>query len=339
MTIRWFFTCCGVFAGLAALAACGGPTQSGLTPFAAQRASSSRQSSWMSPMAARKSKLLYVSAFNGSTVTVYDYPSGRQVGMLTGFSSPVGQCVDAKGNVYIANSGNGVVDEYNHGGKKLIKTFATTGDAFGCSVDKAGDLAVTDFLGPSYTAGSVTIFPKGSSQGVVYSDATDCYAIWPAGYDDKGNLVMIAENQASETVTFCAVLKGSTSLTTLTASGFTIYSPDSTMWDGKYIALGDQQIGSGFQSGVIEATLSGSTLTAHGQVTLGDSCQGDYTHVIQPFIVGHKNTPVNDRQGKVVAGGNEFCSADLRLWHYPGGNAPFKSFTFQSGGQSVSIRD
>lgn len=337
--MRWMFTCCGLFAALATLAACGGSTQSGLVPSAAVRASSARDGSWMSPLARRKSKLLYVSAFNGSDVTVYDYRTGEQVGMLTGLSSPAGQCVDAKGNIYISNSGTGVVNEYNHGGTKLIKTFATTGDAFGCSVDKAGDLAVTDFLGPSYTPGSVAIFPKGSSKGVVYSNPTDCRAIWPAGYDDKGNLVMIAENQASEAVTFCAVLKGSKSLTTLTTSGFTIYSPDSTMWDGKYIALGDQQIGGGLQSGMIEATLSGSKLTSHGQVVLGDTCQGDYTHVVLPFIIGRKNTPVNDKQSKVVAGANEICSADFRLWHYPAGGAPFKSFTFQSGGQSVSIRD
>ncbi len=337
MMKRLAFTCCGLFATLVLLAACGGSTESALTPLSALRTSSEHASSWMNPLASRKRKLLYVSAFNGTDVTVYDYSTQKQVGMLTGFSSPSGQCVDAKGDVYIANFDNGVVDEYAHGGKQPIKTFTTTGDAFGCSVDKANDLAVTDFLGASYAPGSVTIFPKGSSKGVVYSDPSNCHYIWTAGYDDKGNLVMIAENQASEAVTFCAVLKGSKSLTMLTASGFTIYSPDSTMWDGKYIALGDQQIGGGLQSGMIEATLSGSTLTSHGQVVLGDTCDGDYTHVVSPFIVGRKNTPVNDKQSKVVAGANELCSADFRLWRYPAGGTPFKSFTFQSAGQSVSI--
>jgi hypothetical protein len=330
-------TCCGLFAALVLLAGCGGSTESSLTPLSGQSASSAQHRAWMSPLASRKSKLLYVSAFNGRDVTVYDYPSLEQMGTLTGFSSPSGQCVDAKGNVYIANFTSGVVDEYAHGGTSPIKTFTTSGDAFGCSVDKANDLAVTDFLGVSYSAGSVTIFPKGSSKGVVYSDPSNCHYIWNAGYDNKGNLVMIAENEASETVTFCAVLKGDKSLTMLTASGFTIYSPDSTMWDGKYIALGDQQLGGGLQSGMIRASLSGSTLTSHGQVLLADTCQGNYTHVVQPFIVGHKNTPVNDRQGGVVVGGNEICNADLRLWHYPAGNTPSKSFTVQSGGQSVSI--
>lgn len=338
MMKRLAFTCCGLFAALVLLAACGGSTESALTPPSAARTSSGHDRSWMSPSARRKSKLLYVSVFNGDEVNVYDYPSGKPVGTLTGFTSPAGQCVDAKGDVYIADSGNGMVDEYAHGGKKPINTFATSGYAYGCSLDKANDLAVTDFLGKSYSAGSVTVFPKGSSKGVVYSNPSDCYFIWTAGYDDKGNLVMTAENEASEAVTLCAVLKGSTSLTTLTASGFTIYSPAPTMWDGKYIALGEQQIGGGVQSGVIEATLSGSTLTSHGQVVLSDNCDNGYTHVVQRFIVGKKNTPVNDEQGKAVAGANDFCSADFRLWHYPAGGTPFKSFTFQAGGESVSIR-
>jgi hypothetical protein len=336
MTKRSVSTCCGLFAVAVLLAACGGPNASAPLPLAAQTSGSAREQSWISPLAGRK-KLLYVSVLNGTSVNVYDYPSGKQVGMLAGFSSPAGQCVDAKGDVYIANTNTGIVNEYAHGGKKPIKTYTTSGDAFGCSVDKENDLAVTDFLGKSYSAGSITVFPKGSKKGVVYSDPTDCYDIWPAGYDDKGNLIAIAENSASEAVTFCALMKGAKSLTTLTASGFTIYSPDSTMWDGKYIALGDQQLGGGLQSGIVQATLSGSTLTSHAQVTLGDSCDGDYTHVIQPFVIGRKNTPINDRQGDAVAGGNEFCHADFRLWKYPAGGAPSESFTFPSGGQSVSI--
>jgi len=335
---RLTLSSCGLVA-VALLTACSGSTQNAFTPVSAQNTSSGREASWMSPLAKGKAKLLYVSAFNGSDVTIYDYPGGQQMGTLTGFSSPSGQCVDAKGDVYIANFGNGAVNEYAHGGQNPIKTFSTSGDAFGCSVDKDNDLAVTDFLGASYSAGSVTVFANGSTKGTVYSNPSECYYIWNAGYDDKGNLVMIAENQASEAVTFCAVLKGSKSLTTLSANGFTIYSPDTTMWDGKYLALGDQQIGGGLQSGMIETTLSGTTLTSHGTVTLSDTCQGDYTHVVQPFIVGRKNTPVNDKQSKAVVGANEFCSANLRFWRYPAGNTPFKSFTFQSGGQSVSLRN
>ncbi len=327
----------GLFTAAALLTACGGPTASPALPLSTQAVRPAQSKSWMSPLAKGKSKLLYVSAFNGSDVYVYDYPSGTQVGTLTGFSSPAGQCVDAKGDVYITNMTSGVVDEYAHGGSSPINTFNTSGDAFGCSVDKNNDLAVTDFLGKSYSPGSITVFPKGTGTGVVYSDPTDCHYIWTAGYDNRGNLIAVAENDASEAVTYCAVLKGAKSLTTLSASGFSIYSPDSTMWDGKYIALGDQQLGGGLQSGFIEATLSGSTLTQRAQIALSDGCDGNYTHVVSPFIVGRKNTPANDKRSVAVAGSNEFCSADFRLWHYPKGGDPFASFTFQSGGQSVSI--
>ncbi len=337
MMKRLATTSCGLFTLMMTLAACSGFNQTSALPSSVAPMHSAQRQSWMSPLAAKKTKLLYVSAFNGSDVTVYDYPSGKQVGTLTGFTSPAGQCVDAKGDVYIADSGSGAVDEYAHGGTKVINTYQTSGDAFGCSVDKDNDLAVTDFLGKSYSAGSVTVFPKGSSKGTVYADPADCHYIWTAGYDAKGNLVMVAENQASETVTYCALLKGSKSLTTLAANGFAIYSPDTTMWDGKYIALGDQQLGGGLQSGIIEASLSGSTLTFHAQVTLSDGCDAGYTHVVGPFIIGRKNTPVNDKQADAIAGANEFCSADFRLWHYPKGGNPYKTFTFQSGGQSVSI--
>lgn len=329
-------TACGLLAALG-LTGCATGNRSGVLPSSAQAARAVEATTWVDPTARRSSQLLYVSAFNGNSVNVYDYPSGKQVGSLSGFSSPAGQCVDAKGDVYITNSTTGLVDEYAHGGKSPINTFTTSGDAFGCAVDKKGDLAVTDFLGASYSAGSITVFPKGANKGVVYDNPTDCYWIWSAGYDDRGNLIMVAENHASEAVTYCAVLKGSKSLTTLTASGFQIYSPDSTMWDGRYIALGDQQLGGGLQSGVIEATLAGTTLKYHATVTLSDGCDGNYTHVVQPFIVGRKNTPVNDQKSVAIAGSNEFCSADFRIWNYPKGGQPVKSFTFQSGGEAVSI--
>jgi hypothetical protein len=217
MIKRLALTCCSLSAALAVLCACGVSNENAPTLPSAARVGGDRDGSWMNPTGRRKSKLIYVSEFNVNDVYVYGYPSGKQVGTLTGLSSPAGQCVDASGNVYIADSTGAA--EFAHGGTTPIKTFATSGAAFGCSVDKSGDLAVTQFLGPSYTAGSITIFPKGSRKGVVYSNPTDCYDIWPAGYDDEGNLVAIAENEASQAVTFCAVLKGSKKLTTLTASG------------------------------------------------------------------------------------------------------------------------
>jgi sugar lactone lactonase YvrE len=95
---------------------------------------------------ARSEDLLYVansSGYSGNGVLVYDYRNGKQVGSLTGFDSPDGECVDAKGDIYVVNLGNGETDEYAYGGSRALKTFATNGIAVGCSVSRSGDLAVT----------------------------------------------------------------------------------------------------------------------------------------------------------------------------------------------------
>jgi len=69
--------------------------------------SAARERSWMLPEA-HSEDLLYVSAYvayQESDVYVYDYKTGKQVGLLTGFDAPHGQCVDKKGDVWIANTG------------------------------------------------------------------------------------------------------------------------------------------------------------------------------------------------------------------------------------------
>ena len=82
---------------------------------------SDRSRSWMDPAygvkgAKKKSELLYVGDDSTNDVFVYDYKSGAQVGQLTGFDGPYGMCVDAKGDVYVANFDNGTTTEYAHGG-------------------------------------------------------------------------------------------------------------------------------------------------------------------------------------------------------------------------------
>jgi hypothetical protein len=54
-----------------------------------------------------------------------------------------------------------------------------------------------------------------------------------------------------------------------------------------------------------------------------------------------KNTPVNDKQGKVIIGGDLVCSGStgLGFWHYPQGGARYKSFgSFVPEGEVVSLK-
>jgi hypothetical protein len=69
-----------------------------------------------------------------------------------------------------------------------------------------------------------------------------------------------------------------------------------TMWDGKYIALSDQQFNSQKETVIYRVTLSGSKLTEVGKTLLGDTSFEHEADVLQPFVVGDKNTPVNRKR-------------------------------------------
>jgi hypothetical protein len=276
-------------------------------------------SSWMDPAygingARRKSRLLYVGDDSTNDVFVYEYNSGKQIGKLTGFDAPYGMCVDAKGDVYTANFDNGTVAEYARGGTTAINTYHPGGEPIGCAVNAKNDLAVT-----SFDPGDVTVFARGNpSKAKTYSDP-DCEVLWTMGYDNKGNLVGIGEYSS---IDVCALLAGAKTMTTLgTSPKITIDFPGGTAWDGKYYALAGENT-------ITQATLKNVTLTWVSETFLGDDCYGDNVDVYSPFIVGKKNTPINDTQGNVLVNPNLAClfvgPGKVDYWHYPSGGLPFK---------------
>jgi len=283
-------------------------------------------SSWMLPQK-KKSVLIYVGA--SSEVDVYDYSTGKLVGTLADAGGSFG-CVDAKGDVYIGEFDGQDVVEYAHGGTKALNTYELSGGTLiGCSVDSKGDLGVT-----SFDPGAVTVFARGNpKKGTNYSGA--CTYVWAMGYDHSGNLIGVGETSSGGRC-YAGLLSGAKSISSLSFSG-TIDFPGGTMWDGKYIALGDQEAGGTYDTGAYPSTLSGSTLSPVGsEVTFTDTCYNDYTDIVNPFIVGKKNTPINDSQGKVVVGTNLWCpdggaSPGIEFWHYPQGGKPFKNYSQDSG--------
>ncbi|MGC9993550.1 MAG: SMP-30/gluconolactonase/LRE family protein [Candidatus Cybelea sp.] len=324
---------------LAMLAGCGGSQPPIGAPGAMPQTTAiathvDRGTSWMLPGAQDTKKLLYVSDSATDDVYVYDYPKGMAVGKLTGFDYPDGQCVDASGDVYITNFEGGNVVEYAHGGTEPIKTLTTNGNAVGCSVSPSGDLAVTNFStkkGP----GNVLIFKSGSGEPTAYSDPSDCYYLWPAGYDDNGNL--FAEGEYTS-VGVCWLPAGGTSMSAI-GFGQQISFPGSVMWTGKSLALTDQNYGN-YQTGLYIATLSGSSLHLVGKVGFSDTCNGVYADVAQPFLVGRHNTPVNKTAATVVIGGNLWCSNVVDFWSFLQGGNPHSTLTGAPqapDGQSVSF--
>jgi hypothetical protein len=288
---------------------------------------------WATPDRHRRRKELYLYVGDDSTndVYVYDFKSGALVATLTGFDEPYGMCVDAKGDVYVANFGNGTLIEYPPGAAKPLNIYTPGGEVMGCSVDAKGDVSAT-----SFDPGEVTVYAKGDPKnGIAYSD-TDCEVEWAAGYDNNGNLMGVGEYAS---IDVCALLAGSQSETTLTESGITIDFPGGTAWDGKYIALGDQEAGGSFQSGVWPSTLSGTTITAAtGEVKFAEQdCETVYTDIVNPFFLGKDFVPVTPgthRRAKYMIGSNLWCldagEAGIGIWYYPSGKF-YKTLKLGSG--------
>ena len=299
----------------ALLAGCGGSQP----PIGAPGAMPLSRGSWMLPQSSgHKSILIYAGGIYGG-IYVYDYFTGKQVGKLN-INAGFGACVDAKGDVFIGQS-NATTLEYAHGGNKILNTYSTAAVSDGCSADAKNDLAITN-------GGTATVFAGGDpAKGKTYS-AKDCGDMLPLGYDTKGNLVGLAD--ATPPATPCALLSGAKSLRTLSMKGFTVNAPGHTMWDGKYFALTDEDADKNATDGIVDASLSGNALTFHHEATLTDTCSGNSTSIAAPFILGEKNTPVNDRQGRVVVGINLFCAGagiyEIEFWHHPQGGNPFKVY-------------
>jgi hypothetical protein len=332
----------------AALVACAGvQTPPRSTQVAATEVS--RRSKQIPPPAP---PLLYVSDQSTGNIYVWNWNTLAAVpsyDIIGNFTKPYGQCVDKSGDIYIADYATGNTLEFARGGTHPTSTYAYpgagSGAAIGCSIDLDGDVAVsysTTSGNNNAPQGEIAVWYRGGGTPSQYT-STDCYSMWPPGFDHTGNLFVQGENSVS-VPEICMLPAGGTSLSTLSLSGGTINSPGSVMWDGQHIALTDQKANP-FKTGIYRTTLSGTTLTVVGTETiLHDSCILVHHNslLVQPFIVGTRNTPLTTSVGTKIVGGDATCnSGKVGLWHYTGGLLPYNTATsppLLPYGQSVSFR-
>ena len=330
------------------LAACGGsqPPISATGAMSQSRAIAAlaeHAGSWMLPEA-HSENLLYVSAYvayQESDVYVYDYETGKQVGLLTGFDAPNGQCVDKKGDVWIANTNGSSMIEYAHGGSAPIVTLEAAGAPWGCSIDPTtGDLAITTWT-YGYGSSSVEVWKDAKRDPRSYS-SYGCPEMWSPGYDAHGNLYV--ECQFGPPPGYVWELPhGGSKLKKISVDRL-IGAAGGIMWDGRYLALTVQPNGGPNSTTQIyqAAEKASGDLTVVHRTYLKDTCwlHSDIVMLIQPFIVGKKNTPSNQTQGDVLVGGNHPCKNRFDFWKYPSGGDPtseLKSAPTTVTGQSVSL--
>jgi hypothetical protein len=190
----------------------------------------SHSGSWMVPNT--NGALLYVtggmpSSSNG-VVVVFSYPTGSIVGTLTGFNVPLGECVDAAGDVFITNAGSNSIVEYAHGGTSPIQTLSDPGQPSGCSIDpQTGDLAVTNM------SGNVAIYTGAHGTPALYTDGSISEFLFCA-YDGNGNL--FADGTTSNLL--AELPKGQSSFTNITFNN-QIAGPSSMQWSGGGLVVVD----------------------------------------------------------------------------------------------------
>ena len=176
---RGYLTYAAAGALIALLAGCSGAAQPGaqhFMPSALHRATSGGD-------------LLYVSDSGTNQVYVFSYPDGTLVQTLSGFKTPLHECSDTAGNVFITNTAKSEILEYAHGGDTPI---ATLRDAQQFPVDCAVDpvthnLAVTNYGVKRSQTGSVSIYAKSKGTAKKHRDPAAIAYLFCA-YDNKGNL-------------------------------------------------------------------------------------------------------------------------------------------------------
>lgn len=265
------------------------------------------------------SQFAYVSDSGTNSIYVYDFSAGKfgsEVGSTTsGLSEPQGACAHKK-DAWVTNTGVSDVLEYVGGSTTSTNSLSISGEyPVGCSVDKKGDVAVSDIISTADGAGNVEIFKggKGTPTSVSCSNLEKYYFI---SYDKKGNIWVDGFASLSDTgLGLCEIKAGATSGTPITLN-VTPEFPGGVTVTGNTINILDQDTDS-----IDEYTVSGTSATESGSVSLG----------------GGISDPVQDWQdGKFVLTANA-GSASATSFAWPAGGSPVSTASGLSEPIGVSV--
>lgn len=291
-----------------AVVACGGAPPGSVTPEALGALGVHAHGSWMMPQASG-ADLIYVTDVKTDGVLIYSYPGGKMMGHLAGFGSPRGECVDAAGDVWIADAGGDDIVEYAHGGTQPLAALNTAGPPTGCSVDPVtGNLAVSGGV----SGLSVTIFRhmrNGWGSAHRFSDVSMGAAAF-CGYDAAGNLFVDGVGTKTGAFTLAELPRLHRSFAAVKLRQ-AIGAPGQVQWDGSALAIGDAAASPAV---VYRFTISAGVGTKVGSTALGSSRE------IRQFWI---------QTGTLI--GPDPAKSNVGLWNYPAGGSPTQTL---SGGHA-----
>jgi hypothetical protein len=294
---------------------------------------SSKQSGWALPEAGVSSRaahgatymksdvtnadLLYISDANGE-VTVYRYWQRTLVGILTNFTQPMGMCVNAGGDVFIADYGAHKVYEYAHGGTKAIASFDEAPlSPYTCAVNLAtGDLAVANVDTSSSHSGDIAVYAHASGAPATYK-STELGNFEGCAYDSNGNL-LATNGQApgrNGPASFAWLPKGGGKLLDINLPGrepsWTWYFVDGIQWDGKYFVID-------FGSELDRIALIKGLGYYVGDTSIEDASNG-------PYWIYNDNPKAQGTQFVAAAGSRSY--GEVLYYTYPSGEGPIHYIT------------
>ncbi len=296
MTLRSPSMALALFVAL--LSACSG-TSSTLTGAPPNVTFARHAHSWMAPGASGRN-LLYVADPGIGAVVVYTYLPGPIgfVGLLSGASSPEGECVDAAQNLWVTGSYD-VLFEYPHGATSPSAILSDPLGATSCSVDPmTGNLATVN----GSVSDEIAIFKHAQGPPKVIADAA-FHQVNACAYDASGNLFVDGLSN-SETFTFAELVKGARHFRPIVLNQ-TFSEPGDVRWDGKYVVVDDPR-----GAVLYRFSISGGTGTEVGSTPINGA--GYLYHF---FVEGDRAiAPFQDDQGSFV-----------NLYKYPAGGFRSKS--------------
>lgn len=284
-----------------ALAACAAGTGPSYVAPSATSASQDMHGAWLR-QGLQKDDLLYL-AYNA--LNVFTYPQGKLVGGLQQPYSTRGECVDARGDVFVTNI-QGEIEEYAHGHIGVIGELHTVREyPLACAIDPTtGDLAVTG------GGNRINIFSGAQGNATVYkfrlfSSSSFC------SFDGKGNLFLTGA--LGKRPVLVELPKGSRKLISIKLD--TAITQDSEIqWDGQYLAVGVSKLFGAKKTQIYRFAINGTSGTLVGTTELGRPAYNMYQFLVV---------------GKTLIVSNEYfvssqSKSDLLFYHYPSGGAPFK---------------
>jgi hypothetical protein len=184
--------------------------------------------------------LLYVAYAGGTTnghVSISTFPQGKLLQTIDGLDSPLGECVDRDGDVFVSNYGSGgsfgaAILKFVHGGSAPVAELKVQGyHPINCADDPTtGDLAVT--LNDGGSGNAIAVFLGAQGTPTLYSTPLPVFA---CTYDDQGDLFIDGNFGAYDPVVL-ELPKHHSMLNEITLDK-ALYYVGSLQWDGTHLAL------------------------------------------------------------------------------------------------------